>query len=171
LGVLAEKSSIHFAPMSEACVKTLSNALKVPQGSEKKKTYGYCKENTLASLTKVIRYQGDKINLAELTDFWVNQLPFCHDKIEGIKNHEFLVDFLIERPGLVLGDDYKNAGKIIKVFGSILDTKFSNDEIKKKIAQILKELVNNPQILGKWPTILKDLDDIEKKRLEDCMKV
>jgi len=53
--------------MSEICLKTLYQALQIPSGSEKYKAYGYCKDNTVAAVGKIIKNHSNTIqNLPEV---------------------------------------------------------------------------------------------------------
>jgi len=47
--------------MSEICLKTLYQSLQIPKGAEKEKVYGYCKDNTVAALGKIIKNHANTI--------------------------------------------------------------------------------------------------------------
>jgi len=56
-------------------------------------------------------------------NIWFENLPFKYDKNEGIVNHELFVRILVEKPQMIWGDDMSKLAKVIKIFGTILDTK------------------------------------------------
>ena len=55
IGVLSEKSHTVFNEMAPKCITKLFEALKIPQGTEKPKVYGHCKDNIVSAMGKIIR--------------------------------------------------------------------------------------------------------------------
>jgi len=170
IGVLAEKSREIFAQMAPQCINALYESLKVPQGDEKNKVYGHCKDNTISALGKIIKSHHDKINLTEVIQIWLNSLPLKFDKPEAKVQHELLTDILLNNGQLVMGANGSNLPKIVKILAEVIDTKFCTPEIKNKIILVLNNFKANTVIIEHWNEVTAGLDEKLKKKIEDCMK-
>ena len=170
IGVLAEKSREIFSQLAPQCINALYEALKVPQSEEKNKVYGHCKDNTISALGKIIKNHHDKINLTEVIQVWLNNLPLKFDKPEAKIQHEFLADILIGNGQLVLGNNGSNIPRIVKIMADVLDTKVCTPEIKKKFVIVLNNFKTTPLIMDHWNEVTAGLDEKLKKKIEDCMK-
>lgn len=171
IGVLAEKSREIFAQMAPQCINSLYEALKIPIGEEKTKVYGHCKDNTVSALGKIIKNHHDKINLSEVIQVWLSHLPLKHDKPEAKVQHELLTDILLNKSELLLDSSGSNIPRIVKIFSDVLETKVCTPEIKNKIILCLKNFKNNNVISAHWNDVVAGLDEKEKKKIEDCLKV
>jgi len=61
----------------------LSQAIQIKKGSETDKAYGHCRDNTIASIGKIIKHQAENINLKEIIAAWISLLPLKYDKPEA----------------------------------------------------------------------------------------
>jgi len=71
---------------------------------------------------------------------WLNNLPIKIDDIEGISVHGMLCTFIESNNQFLFGQNYSNLSKILSIFGTILGTKFVNEEVTKRIIIILKQM-------------------------------
>ena len=125
---------------------------------------------TISALGKIIKNHHDKINLTEVIQVWLNNLPLKFDKPEGKIQHEFLADILIGNGQLVLGNNGSNIPKIVKIMADVLDTKVCTPEITKKFITVLNNFKTTPLIMDHWNEVTAGLDEKLKKKIEDCMK-
>jgi len=63
---------------------------------QKEKKYMYAKENAIAALGKVIRYQSNVVDYLTLVPGWIELLPLKHDSEEAMIQNEILGSLLQE---------------------------------------------------------------------------
>ena len=72
------------------------------QGKKEKMTmYHHARDNAIASIGKVIKFQTGIVQSnpnygAQLVTYWLGLLPITHDVEEAIAQYEYLSDFLAE---------------------------------------------------------------------------
>jgi hypothetical protein len=71
----------------------LVEAVKIPKGAEKEKSYGHCRDNGVAAIGKIIKCHATKFNAKPVITLWLNFLPLRNDKDEGIVQHQLLVKY------------------------------------------------------------------------------
>lgn len=86
-----------------------------------------CKDNVVASIGKIIKFQNSKIpNLEKVINYWLYKLPIVNDVDEGPEQHELLMKLIDSNPKsskMILGENQKNLPHLLKIFISVLDTK------------------------------------------------
>ena len=170
IGVLAEKSPDAFNEKAESYLKKVLEALKIPRSDESVKEYGASKDNAVAALGKMIQFGDLESNLNAAISTWVSNLPLHYDKVEGRKQHELFVDFILKRePTLVFGQNGERVSKVIKVFATILDTKMSNSTITEKISQVLQALFKNETMKAHVEKACSELTSLEKNKLKTVL--
>ena len=83
---------------------------KVHEKKDKLQIYHHARDNAIASVGKVIRYQTALIQSnpnysTNLVSYWTNLLPITHDVAEAAVQYEFLSDFIIDQPAFILRND------------------------------------------------------------------
>jgi len=132
IGMLAKTSSPEFfAATSNVCLETLKAALQFTPNEEK--PWGHAKDNAVAALCKMIKYQFSNIDLPAVMTQFVAELPLKFDKEEAKECHDYFADLFLQRPDLML----QFTGKAIKVFGNILETKYISPETTAKAKALL----------------------------------
>eukprot|EP01016_Furgasonia_blochmanni_P038583 TRINITY_DN4683_c0_g1_i9.p1 TRINITY_DN4683_c0_g1~~TRINITY_DN4683_c0_g1_i9.p1 ORF type:complete len:328 (-),score=144.99 TRINITY_DN4683_c0_g1_i9:51-1034(-) len=169
IGMLAEKSKEAFGMMADICLKTLEQAMLIPQGAENDKVYGLCKDNIVASFGRIIRAQSDKINLVQVCNFWVNNLPIQYDADEALSQHALLTDIIGLKPELVLGEQGQNMTKVCSIFGDIVDTKYCSDATKEAIKKILLGWLSADPLKTLVHNAVNGLGENQKKRLQKLL--
>lgn len=93
LGIFAERTpaSILNADTLQLWLNSLLEAVKIPKGSEKEKTYGHCRDNGIAAIGKIIKAHFALFDTRPYLAIWLNFLPLRHDKDEGMVQNELLV--------------------------------------------------------------------------------
>lgn len=97
LGIFAENtpSGVMSAEALQNYLSLLINAAKLPKGTEKEKSYGHCKDNSVAALGKFIKGHNEAVDITSYIAAWFSFLPLRHDKPEAIIQHELLVIILL----------------------------------------------------------------------------
>ena len=77
---------------------------KIRGKNEKLKVYHHARDNAIASIGKVIKYQSNLVQSnpnyqANLVTYWLGLLPITHDIEEAAAQYEFLSDCLLGQQG------------------------------------------------------------------------
>lgn len=113
--------------------------------------YNHARDNAIASLGKIIRYQNsfvtsDQGMASQLVAYWVGLLPITHDIEEGQAQYEFLSDFLLSKPEFIFsGDPASTAVQLAKIFGEAFQDKYfaKDTDQKNKQKQAILYLLNS----------------------------
>ena len=166
LGIFSQKTDPSlFTNWSSSVLQVLSTAISMPPGKSTR-TFGNARDNAIAALGRVLRYQSQNVDTARWLPFWIKLLPAKFDKPEARLMHEQLATFLTQNSPLFLTPDSPLSSllpHIVKVFGEVLDTKFVNAHTVPLIKSFFQELRQSP--LGSSPTIWSSLTDLHKKRI------
>ena len=130
-------SSVINADTIEAWLQALYESVKIPKGSEKEKTYGHCRDNGVAAIGKIIKTHITIFDPRPALSFWTSFLPIRHDKEEGMGQNELLVDIMLQKPELILGNDkIAELHKVLTIYGEITgNKKLYNDAVAGKIKE------------------------------------
>ena len=105
IGVIAEHGGEAFAETSELCLQSLKTAIdfamtpKVEAKQMKVTQYHHARDNAIASIGKVLKFQQSYVQsnpqiAAQLVQYWLGLLPITHDLEEAQIQYEFLSDFI-----------------------------------------------------------------------------
>ena len=147
---------------STQMLSILEKAIAVPQG-KKAKTHGHARDNAIAALGRLIKHQGENINLEVVVPVWVRLLPLTWDKAEAKFVHDLLTDICNSQPQLVLGPNNENLYQLLKVFGVTLESKLIYESTTQKVQQFLTQLKaqNPPGLTEAWNA----LQEAERNKL------
>merc|ERR1712032_1563743 len=83
LGEFAKFTKTDYQNYGPATIDALSKAYKIKRiDGDKKEDFASARDNAAASIGKIIKYQGEKVNVKELAEKWVHCLPIEEDKSE-----------------------------------------------------------------------------------------
>lgn len=82
----------------------------VSDKNEKKTQFHHARDNAIASLGKILKYQKELIQTNksiydQLAQKWVSYLPITHDTEEAQLQYEFLGDFVVNEPAVLFTAD------------------------------------------------------------------
>lgn len=167
IGVLALKSKDAFTLLAETAIIKILEALKIQRGSESEKSWGFARDNAVSALGKIIQASGGKLNVELIIPEWLNHLPMQWDRPEGRKQHALLVDIILNwNAAIVMGQNGERLPKVVKIFATIIDTKFANEEIENKITKILRALMGDDKTKALLENACKTLTELQKQRLQ-----
>jgi len=97
-------------------------------------------ENAIAAVGKICLYQSGAMDFSTVLQQWLSWLPVTSDKVESLVTYSQLCTFVETSNPHVLGQGYQNIPRILAIFGHILETDLINEEITKRIVNILKQI-------------------------------
>lgn len=155
IGVIAQHSGNAFVKYSEMCLKGLEQAIqyqmsdKVNEKKEKSTQFHHARDNAIASLGKVLKYQKALIKsnpqiYNQLAMHWLGLLPITHDKEEGSFQYECLGEMVVQEPDVLFGQDPQGAvNQVVKIFAEAWQDSYLNDTNKPAIANAVRYLNNS----------------------------
>ena len=105
-------------------------------------------------------------NLREIYDIWIDNLPITGDLVESAGQHDILCDDILKSSEIVFGENNKNVPHIIRILWKIVKSKYSNDDVDKKIMTILNAMKNNNAIVSLIPQAKKGASEKVKKKID-----
>lgn len=112
--------------------------------------FHHARDNAVASLGKVLKYQNENLNpdmCMQLIQYWLSLLPITHDIEEAQKQYDFLSDFILQRMDTLSGADPASASaQLAKILGEAFDDKYFDDKEPEQAATKLK-LANSVRFL------------------------
>jgi hypothetical protein len=167
LGIFASKTSpATFAQWSSGILVKLDEAIRLPVGKSKK-THGHARDNAIAALGRVIKYQFASIDAATIVPAWIDLLPLKYDKAEAKMMHDLLADLVLSNSAIVFGPDNSKLAKILHIFSEILETKFISEETVPKVKSIFQNVqaANYPGLQNIW----SGLPDISRAKVSNLL--
>ena len=140
MGMLAKSGGDQFLPISGMCVERVLKGISHPMDKKHPNTWGHARDNAISSLGRILKYQEAVVPFNDLVLKFMNYLPLSYDKKEGCIAHDTFLDFVIGKGQIIIGANYENTEKIIKILGSIAKTSMAKEETNGKIAQLIKEM-------------------------------
>ena len=110
IGMMAQHGGTTFAQISQLCLESIRTAIEFPMDAATKEKKGkqtqyyHAKDNAVAALGKILKFQSTCADTNLLVEFWVQNLPLTHDMEEAKVQNEFLADTMLKAPGLILED-------------------------------------------------------------------
>ena len=157
IGIIAQNTGDSFVTYSEQCLTALKSTIDFPisakiQGKKEKLTmYNHARDNAIASVGKVIKYQTAVVKnnpnfSSQLVSFWLSLLPITHDVEEATAQYEFLSDFLAQDAEFILGstDPATGGAQLAKIYGEAFQEKYTGSmsaEAKLKLANAVRYLM------------------------------
>ena len=172
LGSMALVLKEKWMPILKDSLLTLKNSTKIGRGAEDEEVYKATKENTMSSMGKIIKATWSLHShetQVELVNEWLEFLPLKVDKGEAVISHHFLIHILETARSVVL-NRIENLEKVMSIIATIWKTKSSDNELDKRMSNLLKAWTTEPamiEALGKINLSEKKQKFIQKA-LEDA---
>eukprot|EP00831_Metopus_contortus_P021854 TRINITY_DN1985_c0_g1_i1.p1 TRINITY_DN1985_c0_g1~~TRINITY_DN1985_c0_g1_i1.p1 ORF type:complete len:588 (-),score=104.43 TRINITY_DN1985_c0_g1_i1:23-1786(-) len=159
VGCLAKSGGTVFKEFAGQCLESLGKAIEIKIHSKTLEEGLEAKDNAIASIGKILKYQPTSVSFPEIWSKWLLLLPIKEDKDEAKDTHKFVVDTLIQYPEAAIGADGKLLGEIIRILVQVFETKLVSKETRHDIVKAIKQL-------SAHPTIATMLDDLYKTKLK-----
>lgn len=142
---------------SDLCLTSLKNGVefelsaKIQGKKEKMQMYHHARDNAIASIGKVIKFQTAIVQsnpnyAGQLVGFWLGLLPITHDVEEAVQQYEYLSAFILEQPAFIAGaDPSSTAQQLAKIFGEAFQDKYTKEmkpEVKLSLANSVRYLLS-----------------------------
>ena len=114
-----------------------------PKDSDDEEDWGYAKDNFTVSIGKIIKSQGNNIELEKWVELYLKGLPVVYDEDESIEQHLNLIEFIDLKPEVVLGKGNVNLHIVLCVLAEIYESQFSNKDIDLKIKALYENIRSN----------------------------
>ena len=170
LGVLCEKApSFLNADQLQAITQALVRLIEDPHAFSEDNASA--SDNAVSALGKLCKLSasGDGKLAAAALPRWLATLPLSSDKTEALVVHRQLCDFMEASNAALLGENHAKLPEILCIFGRVLDTDTCDDELAKRISNLLKQVhAGLPHVLQQLPghPAFAKLTDANKKSLE-----
>jgi len=167
LGEFIKHTNINYSDYAKDILEIINKALEVKKGDENEEEYYSAQDNVITALGKLIQHHGKEYpNLKEIINKWLYKLPIVTDLTESAGQHGLLCDIVINMPDMIFGENNKNVPHIIRTLCKVVNTKYSNDDVDKKIKTILEEMKKNDALVALVPEAKKGASEKVKKRIQ-----
>lgn len=111
IGMIAQHGGAAFSTVKDVCLVSLKHAIEfqmdatTKEKKSKQTQYYHAKDNAVAALGKILKYQSNSPDVASLVPFWMQCLPLSHDMEEAKIQNEFLAESMLRASNVILGDN------------------------------------------------------------------
>jgi hypothetical protein len=149
IGEFARYTVNDYKKYCDDSLKALSYAIEIIAADDDEDgnlEWNHARDNAIASLGKIIRYQGNNLDLNLWIPKWLSYLPLKYDVKEAQLQHKLLCDIIINKPEYLLGEKNANLPKIIRILCKVYESKLSEESVDEMIKTILTNIKNNPAL-------------------------
>mmetsp|Transcript_1961 Transcript_1961/g.2898 ORF Transcript_1961/g.2898 Transcript_1961/m.2898 type:complete len:340 (+) Transcript_1961:2323-3342(+) len=146
IGMIAQHGGAAFPGVSGICLQGIQTAVEYQadaqtKGKKSKLTqFHHARENAIAALGKVLKYQSVIPEAPALVPKWLQSLPLTHDLEEAQIQNEFLATSMLKAPAAILGADNSGFEQVVVILGEICQKKQSNAETMEKLSVLVANL-------------------------------
>lgn len=146
IGMAAQHGGAAFAGVHDACLAALKSAVEFPlddktrEKSKKMFKFSHARDNAVAAIGRVIKYQGQHQSTPQVTSTWLQLMPLTHDFVESKEQNQQLAEMVMANPQAVLGANYEALEHFVTVLGTICDTEQSNEDTMLRLSVIIANL-------------------------------
>lgn len=144
--------------------------------NEKKTQFNHARDNAIASLGKILKYQKavvqqNKALYDQLAQKWVALLPITHDTEEAQLQYEFLGEFVLQEPAVLFSADPQAAvNHIVKVFAEAWQDTYFSETNKGPISNAIKYLHSEANAQFMAACTQGDMTDEMRSRIDAAFK-
>eukprot|EP01119_Soliformovum_irregulare_P006133 TRINITY_DN1791_c0_g1_i1.p1 TRINITY_DN1791_c0_g1~~TRINITY_DN1791_c0_g1_i1.p1 ORF type:complete len:1082 (-),score=281.10 TRINITY_DN1791_c0_g1_i1:40-3285(-) len=116
-------------------------------------------ENAIAAVGKILQFQSGVIDASSTFQQWLSWLPVTSDKIESKVTYAQFCQFIESNNPHMLGPNGANLPKIIQVMATVLFTDLIDEDLHKRIVNILKNIQQggSPLLQQAWQSLTPEL--------------
>ena len=167
LGQFITNTKNNYQIYAKDCLDILYKGLKVKMNEGEEEEFHSAQDNVTTALGKIIKDKKEFYpNLREIYDIWIDNLPITGDLVESAGQHDILCDDILKSSEIVFGENNKNVPHIIRILCKIVKSKYSNDDVDKKIMTILNAMKNNNAIVSLITQEKKGASEKVKKKID-----
>ena len=156
LGEFIKHTNVDYPKYANDILNILYKGLEVSSDGQLEDEYQAAQDNVVTAIGKLIKYRGKEYsNLKEIINKWLQKLPITEDISESAGQHDLLCDIIIQSPDMIFGNNNENVPKIIRILCKIVNSKYSNEEVDKKINKIVEGIKQNNALVSLIPEAKK----------------
>lgn len=167
IGIFSRETKRGFDKYANECLDCIYKGLSISSENKDETSWGLARDNGVASLGKIIKFQAGFIDVKYNCEKWLGMLPILEDEEEMMDQHELLCDIILNKAEIIFGDNLVNGPKVFILLGRIFNSKFSNEAINLKIKQIMVKVKNEQGLVNMLNSIYETSNDEKvKKRIK-----
>lgn len=174
IGMAAQHGGAGFAGVHEACLGALKAAVEYPlddetrEKSKKMFKFAHARDNAVAALGRVIKYQGQHHSTPQVTSTWLSLMPLTHDMVESKEQNQQLAEMMMANPSNILGANNEGLEHFVTVLGTICDEEQSNADTMMRLSVIIADLFQDANLGPQCKAIAEGkLTEEQKNRVQD----
>lgn len=113
----------------------------------------HAKDNAVAALGKILKYQPGCADTELLAGFWLSNLPLTHDMEEAKIQNQFLAESILKAPAQVIGTNGERLEQVVTIMGEICWKKQSDEETLEKLSVVIANLNQDSAIGPQFQTL------------------
>ena len=126
----------------------------------------HAKDNAVAALGKIMKYQSNCADPNLLIDFWLQNLPLSHDMEEAKIQNQFFAESMLKAPATVIGANGERLEQIVVILGEICWKKQSDEETLEMLSVVIANLMQDGTIGAQMQALAENkLSEEGKARL------
>jgi len=146
IGEFAKYTVSDYNRFCDDSVKAISYAIDMISSEDDEEgnlEWNHARDNAIASLGKIISYQGNHLDLSLWIPKWLSYLPLKYDIKEAQLQHKLLCEIMMNKPEYLLGENNANLSKIIRILCKVYESRLSDENVDAIIKTILTNIKNN----------------------------
>ena len=157
LGEFIKHTNNDYPKYDKDILNILYKGLEVSFDGQLEDEYQVTLDNAVTAIGKLIKYRGKEYsNLKEIINKWLQKLPITEDISQSAGQHNLLCDIIIQSPDMIFDNNNENVPKIIRILCKIVNSKYSNEEVDKKINKIVEGIKQNNALVSLIPNAKQD---------------
>jgi len=174
IGMIAEHGAGAFAALSTLCLASIKTAVEFPisdqiKAKKSKQTQFYhARDNAVAALGKVLKFQAASVDAEALLPFWMGLLPLTHDLEEAKIQNDFLADLLLKSAQQVVGAALERLPQLVTVLGEACQKKQSEPETLEKLSVVVANLSQDAAVAEQFKALCQSqLSEEQRARVAE----
>lgn len=155
IGVIAQHGGAGFAAHADFCLQALKSACeyqmsgKVQEKKSKSEQFHHARDNAIASIGKVIKFQTAFVTQnpamqQQVSSYWLSNLPITHDVEEAQMQYQYLSEIILSAPEFLMGaDPAGSAQQIARIFGEAFADKYFTESNKLPMGNAVRFMMDS----------------------------
>lgn len=122
----------------------------IKEKKSKQTQYYHAKDNAVAALGKVLKFQQQCTEANSLVPHWLSLLPLTHDMEEAKIQNEFLSEQMLKNPTYIVGQQFERLEKFVCILGEICTKKQSDPATLDKLSVIIANMSQDANLSGQF---------------------
>jgi hypothetical protein len=168
MGVMGQFAGEGFA---QACAEAIPRLVEVISSPEARSVENVnSTENAIAAVTKILKYNSSRVNVAEVLVHWLAWLPVWEDEEEAPHVYSYLCDLIEGNHPSILGDNNINLPRIVAILSEAFNKEAVSlqDPVALRMVNIVKQVQSNSEVFS---ACLTQLSPEQQQALHNALNV